>query len=140
MIKRTKFDKLISDLIREASAWRCEKCGGVFEPIRLQCSHVNTRSIGVTRYDPRNLASLCASCHSYVEGHPLEHSEWFKKVRPLDHHFLIRECNKIKKWKVGEKDQMYDFYKNQMKDLKEKRNNGFTGRYYVKPWLEEYYE
>jgi len=66
---RNKADKLVGAKCR--SLGKCEFCG---EKKTLQWSHFISRAIIKLRYDPRNYACLCYSCH-YLKGHM--HPKWF---------------------------------------------------------------
>jgi hypothetical protein len=137
-VKRTKYDALISTLVREANCWKCQRCGGDFSTLRqhLQASHVASRAIGWLRHDPRNITSLCAKCHSHLEARPIEHAEWYKSVNPEAYEFVKENQHKVRKKRVGEMDQMYKFYKAQKKKLDELRFDGYTGAYVIAPWKE----
>ena len=62
-----------------------QRCGKDYtdKPQGLQCSHFLSRMHWGTRYDPRQL-SLCAYCHNYVEGHPVEHINLWKSIHGGD--------------------------------------------------------
>jgi len=84
-IKRNIADKHLSDCIRKAAQWRCQRCDKDYTDKHqgLQCSHFISRQHWGSRYDPRQL-SLCAYCHAYVEGHPVEHINLWKQVHGGD--------------------------------------------------------
>ena len=84
-IKRTQADKHLSDCVRKSAEWKCQRCGNDYKdkPAGLQCSHFISRAHWGSRFDTRQL-SLCAYCHQYVEGHPVEHIEIFKRVHGGD--------------------------------------------------------
>ena len=84
-IKRNIADKHLSDCIRKAAQWRCQRCDKDYADKHqgLQCSHFISRQHWGSRYDPRQL-SLCAYCHAYVEGHPVEHINLWKQVHGGD--------------------------------------------------------
>jgi hypothetical protein len=84
-IKRTQADKHLSDCVRKSAQWKCQRCEKDYKekPAGLQCSHFISRAHWGSRFDPRQL-SLCAYCHQYVEGHPVEHIEIFKRVHGGD--------------------------------------------------------
>ena len=73
-IKRNIADKHLSHCIRKSAQWKCQRCDKDYtdKPQGLKCSHFISRGHWGSRYDPRQL-SLCAYCHQYVEGHPVEH-------------------------------------------------------------------
>ena len=84
-IKRTQADKHLSDCVRKAAQWRCQRCDKDYSDKHqgLQCSHFLSRMHYGTRYDPRQL-SLCAYCHSWVEGHPVDHINLWKSIHGGD--------------------------------------------------------
>ena len=84
-IKRNIADKHLSDCIRKAAEWKCQRCEKDYtdKPQGLQCSHFISRGHWGSRYDPRQLA-LCAYCHNYVEGHPVEHIKLWKSIHGGD--------------------------------------------------------
>ena len=84
-IKRTQADKHLSDCVRKSAQWKCQRCEKDYseKPAGLQCSHFISRAHWGSRFDPRQL-SLCAYCHQFVEGHPVEHIEIFKRVHGGD--------------------------------------------------------
>ena len=84
-IKRNIADKHLSDCIRKAAEWKCQRCEKDYtdKPQGLQCSHFIGRQHWGTRYDPRQL-SLCAYCHNWVERMPVEHIELWKSIHGGD--------------------------------------------------------
>ena len=84
-IKRNIADKHFSDCIRKAAEWKCQRCEKDYtdKPQGLQCSHFISRGHWGSRYDPRQLA-LCAYCHNFVEGHPVEHINLWKSIHGGD--------------------------------------------------------
>jgi hypothetical protein len=84
-IKRNIADKHLSDCVRKSAEWKCQRCGKDYSEKHqgLQCSHFLSRMHWGTRYDPRQL-SLCAYCHNYVEGHPVEHINLWKQIHGGD--------------------------------------------------------
>ena len=84
-IKRNIADKHLSDCIRKAAEWKCQRCEKDYtdKPQGLQCSHFISRGHWGSRYDPRQL-SLCAYRHNFVEGHPVEHIHLWKSIHGGD--------------------------------------------------------
>ena len=69
-VKPNKVDTLFSKWIRSRDGWKCQRCGGEYEPPTraLHCSHYYRRGIHATRYDPENALALCYGCHILLEG------------------------------------------------------------------------
>ena len=84
-VKRNIADKHLSDAIRKSAEWKCQRCRKDYtdKPQGLQCSHFLSRMHWGSRYDPRQL-SLCAYCHNFVEGHPVEHINLWKSIHGGD--------------------------------------------------------
>ena len=80
-VKRNIADKHLSDCVRKSAEWKCQRCEKDYtdKPQGLQCSHFLSRMHWGSRYDPRQLA-LCAYCHNFVEGHPVEHINLWKSI------------------------------------------------------------
>lgn len=78
-MKRDKLDALFSEFIRKRAGGVCERCYGLYEWKRLQCSHFWGRAKKSVRFDPDNAAALCAGCHMYFTAHPKEHYDFFLK-------------------------------------------------------------
>ncbi len=76
-------DALFSIFIRMRAiktAGGCERClTRKTDYKQLQCSHFIGRGSWSTRFDEDNAAGLCGGCHMYLEHHPLEHTEFFRK-------------------------------------------------------------
>jgi len=92
MPKRDPLDTLFSEFIRKRALARvggCERClskkydstreDGSTRPayMQLQCSHYIGRTTKRVRWDEDNAAGLCGGCHTYLEHHPSDHTEWF---------------------------------------------------------------
>lgn len=74
--KANPLDKLYSEYIRLMAHDTCQRC---YKPVgfkRLQCCHYFGRSNQRVRYDEANGVALCAGCHHYFHGHPLEFTYW----------------------------------------------------------------
>ena len=80
-LKRTEADRLFSIYIRARADWTCERCGRIFYGSRrfLDCSHFFSRSNRSTRFDPRNAASLCRSCHQLFTMDAGKHLAFFSQ-------------------------------------------------------------
>jgi len=121
-LKRDKYDKATSDLIRAIANWSCERCGSYFpEGHRqgLHCSHYYGRSRSSTRYDLENTDSLCYGCHQLFGSDDREAYRVFKikKLGQKRFDLLMLRANKVKKWTIFEKDLMLKLYKEDIKTL-----------------------
>lgn len=99
-----KLDKLCSDLVRSRGI--CERCGPAryFEFSQLQCAHINSRAIRSTRWNLKNLLSLCPDCHiNFAHKRPLAFADWVKgHIGEENYAELKRLGNTIKKWSLPE--------------------------------------
>lgn len=131
-VKRTKHDAVFSDLIRERANYTCEY-SGVYIPEgerqACHCAHIHGRKNQSTRYDPDNAVCLSAKWHYYFTDHPTEFTRWLQDYLGEKHLDILRDkAMGIKKWTKAEKEEMYKHYKNELKIMRQKRDNGQTGR------------
>ena len=119
-IKRDKYDKIISDLVRDAAGHQCARCGK--QDGKMDCAHNLGRRATWTRYDPRNLLCLCFSCHSLVDSNAYEKIQTFTKIHGEENCELMRyRFNQAFKPPKGFKDEIYAHYKEEQKRLKSER-------------------
>ena len=78
-IRRDALDLLFSKYIRLRASNHCEYCGAYKDFRQLQVSHFIGRRKRNVRYDPENACALDFSCHAYLQEHPYQHTEFFKK-------------------------------------------------------------
>lgn len=119
-VKRTKHDRVFSNLIRERANWCCDVCGIdlTHEPIRLQCSHFSSRKHLRTRWHPWNAAAQCASCHSRLESRPLEFAEWIKGYLGEERaEYIAWLTNQPAHWRTAERDDIYEWLNNRLTAL-----------------------
>jgi hypothetical protein len=76
-------DALFSIFIRMRAmkdAGGCERCLTPKKSYKdLQCSHFIGRGSWSTRFDEDGASGLCGACHMYLEHHPHNHEEFFRK-------------------------------------------------------------
>ena len=80
-LKRSKADKLFSDLVRLKAGYNCERCYVHHDPptSALHCSHYWGRQNKSVRFNEDNASSLCYGCHRYLGSNPQEHREFMLK-------------------------------------------------------------
>jgi len=136
-VKRSKYDAVFSQLIRLRDEYTCQVCGKSYESNSqgLHCSHFYSRRHQNTRYDPLNACAKCYSCHQKMGGDPVNFTRWIRKYLG-DTLFdeLHRKHNQIKKWGKGEKEEMYQHYRSELKRLEQLRAEGEEGVLTVVPW------
>jgi 5-methylcytosine-specific restriction endonuclease McrA len=117
-IKRDKYDVAISDWVRRRDSWTCQLCFKGFIPhfntvgklvvSGLEASHYFGRRKASTRYDEKNIDSLCTACHKKFTEYPHEYTEWKrKKLGGKAYGLLVRRANTPKKWLLSEKNKLY---------------------------------
>ena len=107
-----KLDKICSDLVRSRGI--CERCGPAryYEFSQLQCAHIYSRTYRNTRWDLKNLLSLCASCHFWGHKNPIEFADWVRDhIGQENWQELRRRRNEIKRWTVNEMVEYYETLK-----------------------------
>lgn len=140
-LKRDKFDKLFSELVRERSNYACDYCGRSFRhnTALLHCSHFQGRRSKSTRYHPYNASSHCCSCHRKLGEQPGEHTLWKQAEVGEDVIWhIIRLSKTPKNLKAWQLDEIYKHMKGEMERLLSERANGNTGR--IEFTLPEWYE
>lgn len=133
-MKRDKFDKLMSVLIRERVNWVCEwpSCGVHYPQGHrkgLQHSHIWGRRRHSVRWFPDNGAALCTGHHSFVSANPTEHKAFALQLLGQERYdALLLKANVVRKWRPDEKIALYAQMKAALKDMQDRRAMGHTGR------------
>ena len=135
-IKRNKADRHLSNCVRKAAQWKCQRCGNDYseKPQGLQCSHFLSRMHYGTRYDSRQLA-LCAYCHSWVEGHPVDHINLWKSIhggddadKALEGMVELAACKGREQYARNNIDAISDHYRIESKRLDEELAKAKKGK------------
>lgn len=133
-MKRDKYDRMMSLLIRERADWICERCGALF-PDRgrgaagLEHSHCWGRRRHSVRWEPDNGIALCTGCHRYVSSYPEVHTRLAEQIFGEKRCGEIRlQANTTRRWKLWEKDELYSKMKSELKRMEALRAQGVTGR------------
>ena len=96
-LKRTKWDKVFSDYIRERDGWKCQRCSRQYNKhspsskMGIHCSHFVGRANYKTRFEPANAMAICYGCHRYLGSNPIEHEKLWKRKFPLKERKKILE-------------------------------------------------
>lgn len=132
-LKRDKYDKVFSDLVRCRANYTCENCRRSFpgpgpELINLDCSHYIGRSHWRTRIHPDNAFSHCKSCHRLLGDNPGAFYHHYVEMRGADKEGELQRASK-KPWKVSkvDKELIYKHYVTQLKTMREERKGGNIG-------------
>lgn len=138
-IKVTAEDRWFSLYIRARDRWQCQKCGRAYRPWEefgdnshlrgLHNAHMFGRGAHMTRWDENNTCALCYGCHAYLDSHPIEKTEFFRK-RLGDELFSITEFKSHQTYFGWKKDakQIEARYKKMFFDLVEQSNLHVIGR------------
>ena len=147
--KRTALEVVFSDLIRERSNYRCERCKSEFartidehedgdgrHPSGLHCSHYWSRRHKATRHDPDNAAALCNGCHRlFDQNKPLKYRPW--KIRSLGlvrfDELEVRHRTTVRRYK-NEVREMTSHYRDELRRIQDLRNTGQAGWIEVIGW------
>jgi hypothetical protein len=131
-MKRDILDDLFSQLVRERAGWTCECCGKYYPEgnrMGLHCSHIFSRRYKGTRWEPSNAVAHCFGCHQRLGGNPIEFAEW--ATSHLGGHVveMLREkAHRITKLRDADKAALKAHLRDQLKQMREKRQQGETGR------------
>ena len=80
-IRIRRADSFFSRYIRTRDKWTCQRCGSKHQPGTkgLHCAHMFTRRNESTRFDEANCCALDYGCHAYLDSHPVEKVDFFKR-------------------------------------------------------------
>lgn len=129
-IKRDKYDATVSDLVREQADYHCQRCHkhGRHGEWRMDAAHIFGRRYQSVRYDLDNILCLCFTCHRIVdEDYHEQHLIAVATLGDVRLDQLVQKKNRIQKWLKGEKDEMRDHYKGELKRIKQARLDGECG-------------
>lgn len=138
-IKRTKYDILFSELVRERADWKCEygqntHCNNGHRDFRddgqtLHCSHLFGRRSQGIRTHPNNAFAHCLSCHQFLEENPVIFAEWAREQLGDDLYDRMRYlANKVTKLTKFDKEIIHKHYLSEKKRIKKLRDDGTMGR------------
>lgn len=83
---KERLDRAFSAAMRRRVT-ACEMCGN---PYGLQCHHaIVKRRNHRCRWEPRNIAVLCAQCHDWAETHPVAWGRWMDAHRRDDVDYIM---------------------------------------------------
>ena len=132
-IKRTKHDKVFSDLVRMRVNYTCEFCGKAYPEsntrMGLHCSHYYGRRHRGTRWHPDNGFCLCAGCHQALGENPEAHTKFVESELGEARLQIIREfAHSAVKLKPEDLDGLYNHMMQEFKKMSARRAAGETGR------------
>ncbi len=129
-IKIKPADTAFSKCVRAGNDWTCERCKTKYEEgsMGLHCSHVFSRRHRTTRWCKDNAQALCFSCHQWFGGNPADSGRWVEGFIGEGVIDQLREKihSRVKVSKLEEKD-IAKHYREQLKIIEQKRNDGDTG-------------
>ena len=126
-MKIDKYDKIFSQVVREAADWECEICHR--SNIRMECSHDRSRRYVLTRYDPRNAICSCSGCHRRTTESADDHVESFRRIKGSEVRQLMRELSNSRgRLKKFEREAIHKHYKRELGRIKALRMNGKVGK------------
>lgn len=124
-IKITAADKAFADCVKAAYDYTCEKCGRTG---RMELSHIHSRRHRTIRWCKENGLPKCFECHAWWHQHPTESGAWFiNKYGQGTEDILIEKMNMKLKIPKSEEKEIAKHYREQIKIIQEKRENGETG-------------
>jgi hypothetical protein len=125
-LKRDRLDAVFSDLVRERAGWKSELSGSNES---LQCCHIYSRKFLSTRWHPLNAVCLTASEHAHFTDRPPAFTNFLNAKFGPDHMFeLAQLANKPRKFSQSEREGLYQHYKEELKLMREMREEGVTHR------------
>lgn len=136
-VKRTPADDAFSKCVRAANGYRCEKCGAQHDKSStgLHCSHIFGRRHRTIRWAKDNAQSLCARCHTWYGENPADSGKWLVEQFGEGYLQILRDKRDsgIKVPKVEEK-LIARHYRQELKKIEQKRDEGETGYIDFESW------
>jgi len=127
-MKRDAADRAFSDFIRERDNFECQRCNRVFPEGQrqgLDCSHFYSRRHQSTRFLSTNAAAHCRGCHQFLTGNPLSFSDWIRDFLGDEECESLRiRHNKTQKRTKGEKKEIAQHWRSQLKYMQRCRKDG----------------
>lgn len=131
MIKRTPLDAMVSDLVREAADWACERCGIEFPDRKsrnLHASHYFGRAIDSTRHFLDNVSSLCGGCHKELSSDHDEHYRFMmRRLGEVRYDLLRQRKQKVVRYRASDYKAMREHYRSELERLRAMRADGVQG-------------
>jgi hypothetical protein len=91
-----KLDVMFSELIRRKAMIRCggcERCSAAKSShLDLQCAHMFSRRGMSVRFMEEDACGLCGGCHMFLDSHPIEKIEFFKKLLGEERFELLNDA------------------------------------------------
>ena len=130
-MKRTKLDKVFSDLVRERAEFTCERCGKYY-PVGhrqgLDCSHFYGRRHRSTRWHPDNAFAHCRGCHQYLASNPAIFDKFARdSLGDTRYDWLMERHNQTVKYTKADLEDIYQHLKAQLTYLQRRRSQGERG-------------
>ena len=129
-MKTSPADQYFSKCVRSANNYTCLKCSTQYDKSStgLHCSHIFSRRHKTIRWCKDNAQPLCFACHQWLGGNPADSGAWLVKILGEAFIDILREKMnaKVKISKIEEKD-IAKHYRDQLKEIEQKRNAGESG-------------
>ncbi len=130
-IKRDATDAIVSDLIREAADWTCERCSKPFperKSYNLHASHYIGRATKSTRYFPDNISSLCGECHRVLTNDHHEHYHFMmKRLGGVRYDELQQRKNRVMRYRNSDLAELRSHYRGELERVQRLRRGGVVG-------------
>ena len=83
-----ELDKLAAEAVKLRDEHICQRCGRVASGCGCHWSHIYSRRRYCLRWDLLNAVVLCAGCHFWWHGNPIDAAAWFSKKFPARQMYL----------------------------------------------------
>lgn len=122
-ILKKKLDIIFSRYIKRRDCingrGQCITCGELLPIEELDAGHFRVRQHNATRYDEKNVQLQCRKCNRFEGGEQWEFGDSLdEKYGNGTALYLTRKSHEIKKFTVSELQDLYEYYKNQIKEEK----------------------
>jgi hypothetical protein len=121
---KKKLDAVFSEYVRRRDTLdnglvQCCSCGKYFHWKNMDCGHFVSRRVNSVRFDERNTGPQCRSCNRFHHGMAAGFALYIKKrygEGTIEE--LHRLSNEIKRFRVGELQEVMKYYRDKLKELK----------------------
>ena len=125
-MKNSQADVYFAKCVKARANYTCERCG--IQSDFMDNSHNYTRKFRTIRWCGLNALCLCRRCHNWYENNKEDSRDWLRnKIGDGAFNLLIEKRNSNIKIYKSEEKEIAKHYKNELKKIEEKRNQGEQG-------------
>ena len=117
-------DKVTAEIIKIRDNRQCQRCSGLPGVYGCHWAHIYSRKSFILRWDLLNSLTLCAGCHRWGHGNPLDFVQFFKNIFPARYNYLIVKRRESRQVSTVELQELLEGHKEKFKELKDETQTG----------------